>query len=105
MAKNIYSIKNLRTRKFYGIYAFLWLVFIAHNLVIWFRTIMLKDTELQHTGVRILVKKVGTIRAFVEKTSEGFSIIIQPISRLAKILAETLSRPKYFQLCFQLPPN
>lgn len=103
-AKNVYSIKNLRTRKFYGIYAFLWLVFIAHNLVIWFRTIMLKDTEIQDVGIKTLIKQVGTIRAFVEKTSEGFNVIIQPISRLAKILAESLPRPKYVQLCFQLQP-
>lgn len=33
MAKNTYNIKNLRTKRYYGIYAFLWLVFITHNLV------------------------------------------------------------------------
>ncbi|MDU2832825.1 MULTISPECIES: transposase [Clostridium] len=33
MAKNVYHIKNLRTSKFYGIYGFLWLVFITHNLI------------------------------------------------------------------------
>lgn len=31
--KDVYGIKNLRTSKFYGIYVFLWLVFITHNLI------------------------------------------------------------------------
>jgi hypothetical protein len=33
MAKNVYHIKNLRTTSFYGIYGFLWLVFLTHNLI------------------------------------------------------------------------
>ncbi|AVQ37339.1 hypothetical protein C7M56_01085 [Clostridium botulinum] len=33
MAKNVYHIKKLRASKFYGIYGFLWLVFITHNLI------------------------------------------------------------------------
>ncbi|ACA44472.1 hypothetical protein CLD_1691 [Clostridium botulinum B1 str. Okra] len=53
MAKNIYQIKNLRTRKFLGIYGFLWLVFITHNLISWFKSIFfmvlnLKIWELEH---------------------------------------------------------
>ena len=38
MAKNVYHIKNLRTSQFYGIYGFLWLVFITHNLISWFKS-------------------------------------------------------------------
>lgn len=33
MIKNIYHIRNLRTSKFYGIYGFMWLVFITYNLI------------------------------------------------------------------------
>jgi len=39
MAKNTYSIKNLRTSKFYGIYTFIWMVAMAHNLIMWFKVI------------------------------------------------------------------
>jgi hypothetical protein len=103
-AKNVYGIKNLRTRKFYGIYAFLWLVFITHNLVTWFKDSVLKDTALQEVGVKTLIEKVGSIRAFVERTLQGIRIIIPTLTKLAKLLAEALSEPKYIQLCFQLPP-
>ena len=50
MAKNIYNIKNLRTSKFYGIYAFLWLVFITHNLISQFKSTVLYGTELEDVG-------------------------------------------------------
>jgi len=103
-AKNVYGIKNLRTRKFYGIYAFIWLVFITHILITWAKVSILKDTELQEVGVRTLIEKVGSIRAFVERTLQGIKIIIPPLTKLAKLLADTLSQPKYEQLCFQLPP-
>ncbi len=37
MAKNTYGIKNLRTSKFYGIYTFLLIMAMTHNLITWFR--------------------------------------------------------------------
>ncbi|MCY6960731.1 transposase, partial [Clostridium brassicae] len=62
MAKNIYHIKNLRTSKFYGIYGFLWLVFITHNLISWFKSTVLYGTELENIGIRVLVKSIGNIK-------------------------------------------
>jgi len=61
MAKNVYNIKNLRTSKFYGIYSFLWLVFITHNLISKLKSIVLYGTQLETVGVRVLVKNIGSI--------------------------------------------
>ncbi|WP_445330208.1 hypothetical protein [Tepidibacter sp. Z1-5] len=51
MAKNVYHIRNLRTTKFYRIYAFLWMVFITHNLIVLFKETLLKDTQLKNIGI------------------------------------------------------
>lgn len=71
MAKNVYHIKNLRTSHFYGIYGFLWIVFITHNLISWFKSTVLYGTELENMGVRALIKTVGNIKGFVKRTSDG----------------------------------
>ncbi|WP_081504391.1 transposase [Clostridium arbusti] len=55
MVKNVYHIKNLRTSKFYGIYSFLWIVFIIHNLISYFKSTILYETKLENMGVRVLV--------------------------------------------------
>ncbi|WPC44743.1 transposase [Clostridium sp. JS66] len=95
MAKNVYHIKNLRTSKFYGIYRFLWLVFITHNLISWFKSTVLHGTELKNVGVRVLVKSIRTIKGFVKRNSEGISVNIPPITRL---IADALCSPKYIQI-------
>ncbi len=100
MAKNTYGIKNLRTRKFYGIYSFLWMVFMTHNLIIWFRATKLYGTKLEGVGVKTLVKKCSRIKGFVERTIDGIKVIIPPLSKLAELLIEALIKPKYIQLSF-----
>lgn len=102
MAKNIYHIKNLRTSKFYGIYAFLWLVFITHNLISWFKSTVLYGTELENTGVRVLIKTIGDIKGFVKRTSKGITVNIPPITRLARLIADALCSPKYMQITFDI---
>lgn len=102
MAKNVYHIKNLRTSKFYGIYGFLWLVFITHNLISWFKSTALHGTELENVGVRVLVKSIGTIKGFVKRTSEGISVNIPPITKLARLIADALCSPKYIQMTFNI---
>ena len=99
-AKNTYGIRSFRTSKFYGIYSFLWLVFIAHNLIVWFKNVKLKDSELFNLGVKALVKKCSRIKGFVKRTSEGINVIIEPLTKLAKLLLEALSEPDYVQLSF-----
>ncbi|MFD3156048.1 transposase (plasmid) [Haloimpatiens sp. FM7330] len=102
MAKNVYHIKNLRTKKFFGIYGFLWLVFITHNLISCFKSTVLYETELYDVGVGALVKKVGNIKGFVKRTSKGIIVNIPPLTKLSKIIADALSRPQYTQLSFDI---
>jgi hypothetical protein len=98
--KNVYSIKNLRTKKFYGIYSFLWLVFITHNLITWYKTISFEDTKLDGVGVKVLVKEVGHITAKVDRTPNGINIIIPAITKLSRLIADALTRQRYMQLSF-----
>lgn len=100
MAKNTYGIKNLRTGKFYGIYGFIWLVFITHNLITWFKSTTLKGTKLENVGVKVLVEKCSRIKGFVERTNQGIKVIVQPLTKLSKLLANALSQPDYVQLSF-----
>jgi len=100
MAKNAYGIKNIRTRKYYGIYSFLWMVFMTHNLITWFKAIKLSGTNLKDVGVKTLVKKCSRIKGFVERTIDGIKVIIPPLSKLAQLLTEALLQPKYIQLSF-----
>lgn len=99
-AKNTYGIKNLRTSSFYGIYSFIWLVFMTHNLVIWFRTIKLANTELHHIGVKTLVEKCSRIRGFVSRAANHIKVVIPDLSKLARLLLDALAEPDYIQLCF-----
>lgn len=101
-AKNVYNIKNLRTTSFYGIYGFLWLVFITHNLISSFKFISLQGTELENVGVGVLVKKVGNIKGFVKRTSYGIIVNIPPLTKLARMIADALSNPRYIQLMFDI---
>lgn len=102
MVKNVYHIRNLRTSKFYGIYSFLWLVFITHNLISWFKSTVLYGTKFENAGVRTLVKNLGNIKGFVKRTSEGISVNIPPISKLAKLIANALCSPRYVQMTFNI---
>lgn len=99
-AKNVYGIKSLRTKSFYGLYSFLWLVFMTHNLISWFRIIKLQGSELSNVGIKTLIKKCSRIQGFVERTAQGIFVRLQPLSKLAKLLIDALSEPEYVQLCF-----
>lgn len=98
----MYHIKNLRTTKFYGIYGFLWLVFITHNLIIWFKSITLHETKLENVGGRVLVKKIGNIKSFVKRMDQGIEVNIPMTTKLAKIIADALCIPRYVQLIFNI---
>ncbi|WP_010245151.1 transposase [Acetivibrio cellulolyticus] len=67
--KSVYHIKNLRTRKFDGIHAFLWFVFITNNLLSWFKSTMLSETKLEDVGTKTLVDKLGSLVAEVRRTA------------------------------------
>lgn len=95
--KSVYHIKNLRTRKFEGIHAFLWFVFITHNLLSWFKSTMLSETKLEDIGTKTLVDKLGSLTAEVRRTSNTIIVTLPSISALARKFVECM-QPKYEQL-------
>ncbi|SPF49511.1 conserved hypothetical protein [Candidatus Desulfosporosinus infrequens] len=95
--KNLYHIRNLRTRKFEGIQTFLWMVFITHNLLSWFKSTMLSDTKLEGVGTKTLVEKLGSIVAEVSKVGGIIKVTLPQISVLARKFVECM-QPKYKQI-------
>jgi transposase len=97
--KDVYGIKNLRTSKFYGIYGFLWLVFLTHNLIVLMKNTTFSSTKLENVGIRTLVKKLGNLTARIQESSNNIEIILPNLSTLAKLFVEAM-QPKYIQLSF-----
>lgn len=97
--KDVYGIKNLRTSKFYGIYGFLWLVFLTHNLIVLMKNTTFSSTKLGDVGIKTLVKKLGNLTARIQESSNNIEIILPNLSTLAKLFVEAI-RPKYVQLSF-----
>jgi hypothetical protein len=62
---NVFGIKSVRTSSFYGVYSFLWLVIMTHNLISWFRMIKLLESELNNVDIKTLVEKCSRIKGFV----------------------------------------
>lgn len=98
MAKNVYGIKNLRTRKFYGIYTFLWLVFLTHNFITNAKALLFEDSPLADTGMKVLVNRIGNIKAIVNRSVNAIKVIIPTFTKLAKQLVYALREPRYVQL-------
>lgn len=95
--KNIYGIKNLRTTSFDGIHAFIWIVFIAHNLISWMKSTVFHESKLEGVGTKTLVEKLGTIAAEVRRTTQKIEIVLPEISALARRFVDSM-QPKYEQL-------
>lgn len=95
--KEVYSIKNLRTSKFYGIYGFLWLVFITHNLIILMKNTTFSSSRIGNMGMQTLVKKLGNITARVIEFKNSIEIILPSLSELARLFVKAL-QPKNVQL-------
>jgi len=55
-AKNILSIKHLRTRNISGIKAFLYLTFMAYNLLIWFVRSLKRDLKIIELSLHSLIE-------------------------------------------------
>lgn len=100
--KNTYGIKNLRTKRFLGIYGFLWLVFITHNLISWIRATVFAETEFGELGVDTIVRKFGSIPAEVMETDNHIEIRLPSLSKLAQLFVEAL-HPRYIQLEIPIP--
>ncbi|MBM7583360.1 hypothetical protein JOD02_002241 [Caldicoprobacter guelmensis] len=41
------------------------------------------------------MKKCSRVKGFVERAAEGIHVIIPPLTKLAKLLIEALTRPRY----------
>ncbi|ELP61160.1 hypothetical protein F502_01855 [Clostridium pasteurianum DSM 525 = ATCC 6013] len=102
IVKNVYHIKITESSKFYGIYGFLWLVFITHNIISSFKSTILRETKLERVGVRVLVKSIGNIKAFVKRTSNGINVNIPSMTRLSQLIADAICGPRYTQLSFNI---
>ena len=72
--KNTYGIKNLRNKCFLGIYGFLWLVFITHNLISWMKATAFAQTEFGELGIGTIIKKFGPLSAEVTETNDHIDI-------------------------------
>jgi len=104
VCKSTYHIKNLRTRVFNGIYGFLWLVFLSHNIITLMKRTVLADTEIENIGMRELISKFGDIEADVVEEGNSFKLILPPLNRLSKVLIDTINS-KYKQISIYMLNN
>jgi hypothetical protein len=64
-AKNLLSIKHLRTRKISGIKAFLYFAFMAYNLLIWFIRSLKRDLKMIEFSLHDLIEEIMNATAYV----------------------------------------
>jgi hypothetical protein len=88
--KNTYNIKNLRTSNFFGIYGFLIIVLITHNMIISMKKTCFKNTEVENMGMTAIHKRLGHIMADVVQKDSNFEVVIPPLNNLIKIVIEKL---------------
>jgi len=74
----------------------------THNLLSWFKGTVLSGTELEDTGTKTLVDKLGSIVAEVRRKSNSIEVILPQISALARKFIECL-QPQYEQLSLFSP--
>jgi hypothetical protein len=98
--RTVYGLGNLRSRQFNAIYAFLWLVFISHNLLVWVKQALFGGTSLAGMGVRELVERVTRIPAWRERTAYGWRLHLPAQDALARLVVQALVPHPY---C--LPPS
>jgi hypothetical protein len=95
--KNTYHIKNLRTRKFNGIYAFLLMVFITHNMMINMKKTYFDNTKIEKMGMSAIYKEMGEIMVDIIEKDNITEVMIPPLNKLVKIVIEKLCY-KYKQI-------
>jgi len=89
-------LKNLRTKEYLGIQAFLFHGFMAHNLRKWFASDVLKDTELEKvkipTMVRILTRLHVPTTIKISKTLHSIIFYVANCPRYVRILLDATKR-------------
>jgi hypothetical protein len=100
-ARHVYGMGNLRSRQFTAIHAFLWLIFLTHNLLQWIKTGLFADTPVATMGTRELVERVGRIPARREQTGTGWRLLLPSLDRLAQLFVAVF-HPQWVQLSLRL---
>jgi hypothetical protein len=72
--KSLRNMKSLRTRDFCGITAFLYFVFITHNLLNLFNESILKSIGLSEVGPRDMVTKLMQMPAIVNRDENRLNL-------------------------------
>lgn len=99
--RTVYGLGNLRSRSFSAIYAFVWLVFITHNLLQWVKQALFGGTPLEGVGTRELVERIGRIPAWRERTEGGWRLHLPAQDALARLFVQALC-PHWVQIPLRL---
>ena len=77
-------IDNLRTKDFWGIWAYLFIACATHNLISLFRKRVLSGTGIEDLGIQTIVKKLSDIPAKFEKEQHRMRIFFPAGHELAR---------------------
>ena len=77
-------IDNLRTKNFWGIWAYLFMACATHNLISLFRKRVLSGTGIEDLGIQTIVKKLTDIPAKFEKEQDKMRIFFPADHELAR---------------------
>ncbi len=88
---HVFGMANLRSRRFFSIAAFLWLVMITHNLLVWTKASLFAGTRLTAARTRQLVEQVASIPALVVRRGATLHLELPDVGTLARHLREALS--------------
>jgi len=77
-------IDNLRTKNFWGIWAYLFIACATHNLISLFRKRVLLGTGIEDLGIQTIVKKLTDIPAKFEKEQQRMRIFFPAGHELAR---------------------
>jgi len=77
-------IDNLRTKNFYGIWAYLFIASATHNLISLFRKEVLPGTGIEDLGIQTITNKLTDIPAKFEKERERMKIFFPAGHELAR---------------------
>ena len=77
-------IDNLRTKNFYGIWAYLFIASATHNLISLFRKEVLSGTGIEDLGIQTITNKLTDIPAKFEKERERMKIFFPAGHELAR---------------------
>lgn len=77
-------IDNLRTKNFYGIWAYLFIACATHNLISLFRKKVLFGTGIEDLGIRTITNKLTDIPAKFEKEQQRMRIFFPAGHELAR---------------------